>query len=84
VKKKTVIKDVLLEDFTAVDVSQEKLVSHLFHNKEFTVLPLESCEFSTHDIEKKILLNDGRVSKNPLKSTHYIVTNDCNFKTKGF
>lgn len=33
VKKKVVIKDALLEDFTTVDVSQEKLVSHLFHNK---------------------------------------------------
>jgi hypothetical protein len=39
-KAKEKRRDVILDDFTTVDVSKEKLHSHLFHNKEFSVMPL--------------------------------------------
>ena len=67
--------DELLPDYVLADVSDKQLLSHLFHGKEFTVMPLEGCGYTTQEIEEKILLNDGRVSKNPLKSTRYIVMN---------
>ena len=78
------MRDALLEDYMAVDVSEEKLASHLFHGKEFTVLPLQNCAYTTHQVEKMILLNDGQVSKNPLSSTHYIVSEDVDFRLKAF
>lgn len=66
-------KDVVLDDFVGVDTTKEKLVSHLFHNKEFTVLRLDD-PFNKHEIERDILLHGGRVMQNPLSTTQYIVT----------
>ena len=77
-------RDVFLDDFTTVDVSKEKLLSHLFHNKEFSVMPLEQCGYSTHEIERDVLLNGGKVVKNPLRSTHFIVTNETDFRLRSF
>ena len=66
-------RDLILDDFVGVDTTKEKLVSHLFHNKQFVVLRLET-PFDKHEIERDILLHGGKVVQNPLDSTQYVVT----------
>lgn len=83
-KKKGGKNNVILDDFAAVDVSKEKLMSYLFHNMEFSVMPLDNCPFTTNEIERDILLNDGQVVKNPLLTTQFIVTNSVDFRIASF
>lgn len=41
-------------------------------------MQLEGCPYSTHEIERDILLNDGKIVKNALISTQFIVVNEKN------
>jgi hypothetical protein len=49
---------------------------------EFFVFQLESGTFSKHDVEKAILLNNGKVVQNPMITTEFVVADRIDFKLR--
>jgi hypothetical protein len=45
---------------------------------------LEHSPYNGHEIERDIWLNGGRVVKNPINTTQFIVTDRVNFAVKTF
>lgn len=69
-----------MDEFQCVNIKDENLKSHLFTDMEFYVFHLESSPYTKHEVEKEILLNNGKVIQNPMMSTEYVVADRIDFK----
>ena len=49
---------------------------------EFYVFQLENSKETKHQVEKAILLNNGRVVQNPMITTEYVVADRIDFKLR--
>lgn len=56
--------------------------SHLFSDMEFFVFQFEGSNYTKHDIERMILINNGKVVQNPMITTEFVVADRIDFKLR--